>query len=397
MKLNKNATLILEDGNQFIGYSFGANKNVAGELVFNTAMTGYPESLTDPSYTGQMVLFTFPLIGNYGVPKRGIKDGLSIFLESEKIHSIAIIVSNSSTEYSHWNAVSSLSDWLMEENIVGLYGIDTRAVTKLLRKKGNIKAKIIFDNTDDIDFIDPNLNNQVDIVSCNNVITYNEGNYRKKVVLIDCGVKHDIIRNLITRDLCVIRVPWDYDFNTLDFDGLFISNGPGNPNFCDKTVHHIKQILNTNKPICGICMGNQLLAKADKVLILKPLTYMNLSGQAVVAVMRKHKIAPENLIVFMDDLYIDKGNIRVRFGGSGGGHNGIRSIDELLKTNKYTKIKIGIKPEKPPHSMANYVLSKIKDQPIIDEALSKAVEAATMLLGGEGLEKVQGLYNVRNE
>ena len=150
--------------------------------------------------------------------------------------------------------------------------------------------------------------------------------------------------------------------------------------------------------------GNQMICdfrtSGDaKVFILKPLTYMNLSGQAVVAVMRKQKIAPGNVIVLFDDVYIDKGNIRVRFGGSGGGHNGIRSIDELLGTNKYFKIKIGIKPEKKPHTMSCYVLSKIDQESkvLVDNALGKAVDAAMMLVSGEGLGVVQGLFNQTNE
>ena len=149
--------------------------------------------------------------------------------------------------------------------------------------------------------------------------------------------------------------------------------------------------------------GNQMLcdfkAGNAKVIVLKPLTYMNSSGQAVVAAARKHKIASENIIVLFDDMYIEKGNIRIRFGGSGGGHNGIRSIDELLGTNKYIKIKIGIMPEKEPHSTSNYVLSKIDKQskPLIDEALQKAADAAMMLINGEKLDKVQGLYNKTNE
>ena len=138
--------------------------------------------------------------------------------------------------------------------------------------------------------------------------------------------------------------------------------------------------------------GNQLVAKAGDVLILKPLTYMNLSGQAVLAVVRKHKIAPENIIVIADDLYIEKGNVRISFGGSHGGHNGIRSINDLLRTNQYTKIRIGIKPEKPVHSQANYVLSKING----DIALDKAIQAAIDLLNSECLEKLQGMYNVKN-
>ena len=261
MNSNRKATLILEDGSQFTGNSFGVNKNVAGEIVFNTAMVGYPEILTDPTYSEQFVLFTYPLIGNYGIPNKKEKDGITDFLESEKIHTTAIIVNDYSNECSHWNAKTNLSDWLIEENIVGISDVDTRAITKLLREKGTMKAKIVFDNSD-VDFIDSNTINQVENVSCKNVITYNEDKDRRKVVLIDCGIKHSIIRNLIARNLTIIRVPWDYDYSGMEFDGIFISNGPGNPDFCDITIHNIKKNLNNNKPICGIGIGNLLLAKA---------------------------------------------------------------------------------------------------------------------------------------
>lgn len=261
MQARKEVQLILDDGSRFSGYSFGYDKPVAGEVVFNTAMTGYPESLTDPSYSGQMMVLTFPLVGNYGVPRQTFEaNGLSTFLESEKIHAEAIIVSDYSENYSHWNAVESLGEWLKKEKIAGITGIDTRALTKLLREKGSMKGKIVFENENEIDFIDPNLINQVARVSCREVITY--GNGKKRVLLVDCGVKHNIIRCLLKRDVTVVRVPWDYDFNTLEYDGLFISNGPGDPDMCDITVGHIREAMKKEKPIFGICMGNQLLAKA---------------------------------------------------------------------------------------------------------------------------------------
>ena len=248
MQAKKEVLLILDDGSRFRGYSFGYDKAVAGEVVFNTAMTGYPESLTDPSYSGQMMVLTYPLVGNYGVPRQTFEtNGISTFLESEKIHAEAIIVSDYSENYSHWNAVESLGEWLKKEKIAGITGIDTRELTKLLREKGSMKGKIVFENENEIDFVDPNLINQVARVSCKEVITYGTG--KKRVVLVDCGVKHNIIRCLLKRDVTVVRVPWDYDFNTLEFDGLFISNGPGDPDTCEITVNPIREAMKKKKPI----------------------------------------------------------------------------------------------------------------------------------------------------
>jgi len=268
MQQQRTVQLLLDDGSVFHGKSFGYEKATAGEVVFNTAMTGYPESLTDPSYSGQLMVLTYPLVGNYGVPPRTFEaNGLATFMESEKIHAEAIIVSDYSFEYSHWNAVESLGSWLKDEKVVGIYGIDTRELTKLLREKGSMKGKIVFDAADEIDFVDPNLINQVDIVSCKEVITY--GNGSKKVVLVDCGVKHNIIRCLLKRDVTVIRVPWNYDFTNVEYDGLFISNGPGDPDTCEAAVINIRKAMERNTPICGICMGNQLLAKAGGASIYK--------------------------------------------------------------------------------------------------------------------------------
>lgn len=265
----KKATLILEDGTKFEGFSFGATKSCSGEVVFNTGMTGYPESLTDPSYLGQILVSTFPLIGNYGVPSRKEElDGMSEYLESEKIHPQAIVCQDYSTEYSHWQSASSLSDWLIEENVVGICGIDTRALTKILRDKGSMLGKIIVDGCSNIDFYDPNKENLVGKASSKEVIEYGIGN-AKKVVLVDCGVKNNIIRCLLRRGAHVIRVPWDCDFTTIDYDGLFISNGPGNPDFAEATVANIKKAFEIGKPICGICMGNQLLSKAAGAKVYK--------------------------------------------------------------------------------------------------------------------------------
>lgn len=260
MQKQKNVSLILDDGSKFSGISFGYERPTAGEVVFNTAMSGYPESLTDPSYSGQIMVLTYPLIGNYGVPARSFSGKLSTFLESEKIHADGIIVSDYSENYSHWNATESLGEWLKQEKITGITGIDTRELTKLLREKGSMIGKIVFSDENEIDFIDPNKINQVARVSTTEIITY--GNGKKRIVLVDCGVKHNIIRCLLKRNVTVIRVPWDYDFNTIEYDGLFISNGPGDPDTCGITVKHIREAMKKEKPIFGICMGNQLLAKA---------------------------------------------------------------------------------------------------------------------------------------
>lgn len=267
----RNVTLLLDDGTQFHGKSFGYEKPVAGEVVFNTAMMGYPESLTDPSYAGQLMVLTFPLVGNYGVPPFSLEEnGIPTFMESEKIWADAIIVSDYSEEYSHWNAVESLAEWLKREQVPGITGIDTRELTKVLREHGVMMGKILFDDEpENIPSADYSGVNFVDKVSCKEIIRYNEG-AEKKVVLVDCGVKANILRCLINRGVEVIRVPWDYDFNTLEFDGLFISNGPGDPDTCDAAVQNIRKAMQNPKlPIFGICMGNQLLSKAGGASIYK--------------------------------------------------------------------------------------------------------------------------------
>jgi len=268
----RNVTLILDDGTRFHGQSFGFEKPVAGEVVFNTAMTGYPESLTDPSYAGQLMTLTYPLIGNYGVPPFSLEsNGLATFMESEKIHAEAIIVSDYSFEYSHWNAVESLASWLKREHIPGITGVDTRELTKILREHGVMMGKIVFDDEpNDIPEAEYAGINYVDKVSCKKIIKYNEGAGKKKVLLVDCGVKNNIIRCLLKRDVTVIRVPWDYDFNEMEYDGLFITNGPGDPNTCDVAVQNIRKSLQKKiKPTFGICMGNQLLAKAGGAEVYK--------------------------------------------------------------------------------------------------------------------------------
>lgn len=273
----RKVTLLLSDGTRFHGESFGYEAPVAGEVVFNTAMTGYPESLTDPSYAGQLMVLTYPLVGNYGVPPFTFEEnGLATFMESDRIHARAIIVSDYSTNYSHWNAKESLAEWLQCEKVPGITGIDTRQLTKVLREHGVMMGKIIFDDEEDNVIPDAQYEgvNFVAEVSCKEVMHYAPTNgdaNAPKVVLVDCGVKHNIIRCLIKRGVEVIRVPWDYNFNELEFDGLFLANGPGDPDTCVQTVEHIRAFLANPKvrPCMGICMGNQLLSKAAGATIYK--------------------------------------------------------------------------------------------------------------------------------
>lgn len=253
------AKLILEDGSSYEGFSFGSEKSVSGELVFYTAMTGYPESLTDPSYKGQILVPTFPMIGNYGVPDDEMENGISRFFESEKIHCTALVISDYSENYSHWDSKRSLGTWLKQQGVPGLCGVDTRELTKKLRDRGAMLGKIVFPG-EDVPFYDPNKDNLVSMVSTRDVRYYGQGRYR--VLLVDCGMKNNILRCLLKHDVTVKRVPWDYDFSSEDYDGLFISNGPGDPALCTVTVDHLRTALAQDRPIMGICLGNQLLALA---------------------------------------------------------------------------------------------------------------------------------------
>jgi len=259
MTNQKKIKLVLEDGTEYAGTSFGSFNSVSGEVVFNTSMTGYPESLTDPSYKGQILTLTYPLIGNYGVPGDEKENGLYKFYESESIHISGLIVSDYSFEYNHWNAKLSLAEWLKSHKIPAITGIDTRALTKRLREKGTMLGKIICDDKD-VKLFDPGKVNLVAKVSIKEKQVYGNGKY--KIVLIDCGVKFNIIRKLIQRDCTVTCVPWDYDFNNDSYDGLVISNGPGDPKMCTDTIRNLSKAYSKNIPIFGICQGNHLMGLA---------------------------------------------------------------------------------------------------------------------------------------
>ncbi len=262
------ASLVLENGSVFRGFSFGHAGDAAGEVVFGTSMVGYPESLTDPSFEGQILVSSYPLVGNYGVLEDIAEDGLCRYYESERIHVRGLVVSEYAREYSHWSAKKSLDRWLEEQNIPGICGVDTRELTKVLRESGAMRGVICsagsFDGEIAPDaFPTAGGENPVAEASCKEVVRYGEeGNGRRTVVLVDCGVKHNILRCLLRRGVNVVRVPWNYDFSQIDYDGLFLSNGPGDPDLCRETIKHIRRELSGDRPIFGICLGSQLLAKA---------------------------------------------------------------------------------------------------------------------------------------
>jgi len=251
--------LILEDGSIFHGYSFGSKKTVTGEVVFNTGMVGYPESLTDPSYRGQILVLTYPLIGNYGIPENEKEDNLLKYFESNRIQVQGLVITDYSEAYSHWNAKKSLSEWMVEHNTPGIYSVDTRELTKKLREKGTMLGKIVYDK-ENINFEDPNKRNLVAEVSIKNPVTYKKG--RKKIIVIDCGAKNNIIKAFLRRNISVIRCPWDYNFLEKKVDGIVISNGPGDPKMCQDTIKNVRKILSKNIPVLGICLGSQILALA---------------------------------------------------------------------------------------------------------------------------------------
>jgi carbamoyl-phosphate synthase small subunit len=253
------ARLVLEDGSVFKGLSIGYRHSVAGEVVFNTGMMGYPETLTDPSYTGQILTLTYPLIGNYGVPSEKAVRQLSNQLESVRIHITGLLISDYSQEYNHWNSQQSLSHWLASHKVPALCDLDTRELTKKLREKGTMLGKIVFDHKR-VEFYNPNLDNLVEKVSIMEPLLYGDGDIT--IALLDCGCKHNIMHSLLKRGVRIHRLPWDHDLGGLDFDGLVVSNGPGDPKMCRRTILQIRNTIEKDIPVFGICLGHQLMALA---------------------------------------------------------------------------------------------------------------------------------------
>ncbi|MCG8335712.1 MAG: glutamine-hydrolyzing carbamoyl-phosphate synthase small subunit [Proteobacteria bacterium] len=251
--------LVLEDGTVYSGKHFGYETSTAGEVVFNTGMVGYPETLTDPSYKGQILVFTYPLVGNYGVPDDSRIDNLLNYFESEKIHVQGVVITSLTRDYSHWNAIRSLEQWMIEHKIPGIEGVDTRAVTKKLRSTGTQLGKLVIKGRD-VPFYDPDNDNLVAQVSVTEPEEY--GDFNKRVVLVDTGCKKNIIRSFLSRKVSVLKVPWDYDFSKEKFDGLMLSNGPGDPTMVPETIENVRAQLSEDKPIFGICLGHQILSLA---------------------------------------------------------------------------------------------------------------------------------------
>lgn len=248
------AELILKSGERFAGQSPTNQQPFCyGEIVFSTGMVGYVESLTDPSYAGQILVFTYPLIGNYGVSDNNT-------WESKKIQAHGVVMAEMANYYSNHSAKSSLFDWLQSQNIPFITGVDTRALTKRLREKGVTPGVIATHPDADLTFDDFEKINWVEKVSINEPLFYGEG--KKQIIVVDCGIKENIIRCLQQFPIRIKRVPYNYDYSEEEFDGVFVSNGPGNPIHCQITIDILKKAMQRQKPIFGICLGTQLMALA---------------------------------------------------------------------------------------------------------------------------------------
>ncbi|XP_011805251.1 PREDICTED: CAD protein isoform X1 [Colobus angolensis palliatus] len=260
------AALVLEDGSVLRGQPFGAAVSTAGEVVFQTGMVGYPEALTDPSYKAQILVLTYPLIGNYGIPPDEMDEfGLCKWFESSGIHVAGLVVGECCPTPSHWSATCTLHEWLQQHGIPGLQGVDTRELTKKLREQGSLLGKLVQNGTEpsSLPFLDPNARPLVPEVSIKTPRVFNTGG-APRILALDCGLKYNQIRCLCQRGAEVTVVPWDHALDSQEYEGLFLSNGPGDPASYPSVVSTLSRVLSepNPRPVFGICLGHQLLALA---------------------------------------------------------------------------------------------------------------------------------------
>jgi carbamoyl-phosphate synthase small subunit len=263
--------LVLADGTVYPGQSFGAPVEADGEVVFTTGMVGYPESLTDPSYYGQILVFTYPLIGNYGIPPYVEHDGIPTRFESSDIQVRGVVAARYCAEPSHHDAAMSLGDWLKEHGIPGIEGVDTRALTQHLRHDGALSGRIV--RAASIEEARAAVVPAADLsgllaqvsVGSPRVIRPAAGQTGPTVAVLDCGVKNNILRALLERGAGVVQVPWDMDPHACgeSIDAVLLSNGPGDPQDAGPTIANVRRLLDRGTPTFGICFGNQILALAS--------------------------------------------------------------------------------------------------------------------------------------
>ncbi len=325
-------TLLLEDGTEWTGDLFGGTVPTSGEVVFNTGMVGYPESLTDPSYSGQILVLTYPLVGNYGVPKShngGPGELVSDPFESERIHARALVVADYSRHYSHWRAAESLHSWLDREQVPGISGIDTRALTRRLRHRGTMKGRVVL--SDQGTMPEQEDGPQVPLVSVQEPQLLGSGGPR--VGLIDCGAKAGIIRSLLQRGVSVLRVPWDHDLSGDQVDGVVLSNGPGDPKQCGPTVENVKRLMESaGIPVFGICLGNQIMALAAGADTYKLKFGHRGQNQPCMRVgSRRCHITSQNHGYAVDDRTLPDGWEPWFFNANDGTNEGIRHRDKPLR------------------------------------------------------------------
>ena len=267
--IKRYAKLVLEDGSEYLGWSFGKRRSTAGEVVFNTGMNGLAQALTDPASGGHIFVSTYPIAGNRGIPARRNgapfldEQGIPVSLESEKIHAAGLVVSDLCETAAHYPAELTLSAWLEKGNVPGIYGVDTRALAVRLRERGTMRGKILVEGKSDVTFDSCVLSNPY-YVSHNTVKTFTPSggacSGRLKIALVDCGVKAGVIRSLLARNVQVIRVPFNYSLEQVEYDGLFISGGPGDPKDCGKTIEMVRGAFESSRPVFAAGLGNLIMA-----------------------------------------------------------------------------------------------------------------------------------------